>query len=131
MGALREHAESLTVASRGAFTVQVHGEAGPTPLPAAIELAAYRVAMEAMTNAAVHSRAGRCDVEVVVNGHGLRVEVSDDGIGLAAANGARRGSGMGLRSIADRADELGGTSDVESSADGTRVRLCLPLEVAP
>jgi signal transduction histidine kinase len=53
----------------------------------------------------------------------LRVEITDDGRGFGA--GVRKG--VGLRSIAERAAELGGTLDVSSSSAGTRIRVGLPV----
>jgi signal transduction histidine kinase len=93
-------------------------------LPAAIEVAAYRIASEALTNAARHSGAERCELRVAVNGM-LEVEVEDDGRGLV--DPVR--SGLGLRSMRDRADEVGGTLIVAAGTQGgTLVRASLPIE---
>lgn len=92
-------------------------------LPAAIEVAAYRIALEALTNVARHASARTCVVRLRIE-DGLRIEVSDDGRGIAP--GAR--SGVGLTSIRERATELGGTCEIESAAgQGTRIRVRLPL----
>ena len=93
-------------------------------LPAAIEVAAYRIASEALTNAARHSGAGRCELRVAVNGM-LELEVEDDGRGVVHPVGA----GLGLRSMRDRADEVGGTLSVAAGPQGgTLVRAQLPIE---
>jgi signal transduction histidine kinase len=93
------------------------------PLPAAVEVAAYRIAAEALTNVARHAQAQRCLVRLAVDG-ALRLEVLDDGRGLAAACRP----GVGLRSMRERAAELGGTCLVEPRPEGgTRVLAHLPL----
>jgi signal transduction histidine kinase len=92
-------------------------------LPAAIEVAAYRIAVEAVTNAVRHADADRCQVRIAA-GDALRIEVSDDGHGPAA--GARPGTG--LESMAARAAEVGGTVDLERGpGGGMRVIAILPL----
>ncbi|MBW4705506.1 sensor histidine kinase [Micromonospora sp. RL09-050-HVF-A] len=92
-------------------------------LPAAVEVAAYRIVGEALANTARHAGATCCDV-VVRRGRGLVVEVSDDGTGIVA----RRPGGVGLDSIRERAAELGGDCEfVDRSPHGTLVRVRLPL----
>ena len=92
---------------------------GPTAdLPAAVEVAAYRIAIEALTNSARHSGADAASVTLDVLDDALHVEVRD--------NGTSRGPwtpGVGLTSMAERAQELGGTLSVQ---DG-EVRAVLPL----
>ncbi len=113
--ALDEQARSL-----GSFTVS-----GPTDLPAlpaAAEVAAYRIAMEAMTNSVRHARASNGTVQVRVD-DGLEIVVSDDGVGIP--DGYR--AGVGITSMRERAAELGGTCVVETGHDaGTVVRAWLP-----
>ena len=80
----------------------------PTPrpaLPAAVEVAAYRVAQEALTNVVRHAPPTRCRVVGRVSDHQLVLEIGDDGAVARAGNGL----GIGLRSMRDRADEIGGT----------------------
>jgi signal transduction histidine kinase len=95
------------------------------PLPAlspAQEVAAYRVVMEAATNAVRHAHAANVAVRLCWE-DGLVAEVEDDGCGIE--DGAS--FGVGLRAMADRADELGGRATVRSGpAGGTVVRLWLP-----
>jgi signal transduction histidine kinase len=97
----------------------------PLPeLPAAVEVAAYRIASEALTNAARHAHARDCCVRLSLNG-GLRVEVEDDGIGLPA----RYTAGVGIESMRARAGELGGSVRLErGERSGTRVLATLPLQ---
>jgi signal transduction histidine kinase len=93
------------------------------PLPAAVELAAYRIAQEALTNVMRHARAGRCRLRLTVS-ESLKLEVIDNGIGLGQAGPP----GVGMRSIRERAEELGGTSSIgPGRANGTRVFVQLPI----
>jgi two-component system NarL family sensor kinase len=93
------------------------------PLPAAVEVAAYRITLEALTNAARHSQASNCTVRLWVE-DGLHLEIIDNGRGLPAQYQA----GVGLASMRERAAELGGVCSVEKlSGDGTAVRVHLPF----
>ncbi|NJC74179.1 sensor histidine kinase [Planosporangium thailandense] len=120
VAALREHA-----ARYGDAATRVTVAAEPLPeLPAAVEIAAYRIATEAVTNAARHAAAGHCMVTVGVADGALRVEVSDDGCGIPPDHR----SGVGLTSMRERAEELGGAFDLESRpGTGTRLLATLPL----
>jgi two-component system, NarL family, sensor kinase len=96
-------------------------------LPPVIQIAAYRIAMEALTNAARHSGARSATVCLDADGDFLVLTVTDDGRGLAASDRL----GTGLRSMRERADELGGTCGlVAPLTGGTQVRALLPLVVA-
>jgi signal transduction histidine kinase len=93
------------------------------PLPAAVEVAAYRITQEALTNVVRHARARRCILRLAMEHDGLVVEVTDDGSGLAP--GAPRG--IGLSSMRERAEELGGRLDVlPDEGGGTRLVAMLP-----
>ena len=99
---------------------------GLPALPPVVEVAAYRVAMEALTNAARHSGARTARVCLEADGGALVVTVTDDGRGLTATD--RPGTGMS--SMRERADELGGTLAVTAPATGgTQVRAVPPLAV--
>ena len=91
----------------------------PPDLPAAVEVAAYRIASEAVSNAIRHS--GAQSVTLTVDG-ALTVTITDDGSGF----GADATAGVGLQSLHDRAAEVGGTLTVTSTAEGTTVRAELP-----
>ena len=118
------------------------------PLSPAVEVAAYRIASEALANVARHSGASAAVLSLSVvagdDGHGPRVvlEVVDNGRGLSAAGPAPTcGSGLGLAAMRQRAEELGGALEVISPADlsrggpagcgGTLVRAVLPLHHRP
>jgi signal transduction histidine kinase len=96
------------------------------PLSAAVEVAAYRIVAEAVTNVVRHAGATTCRVTVDVAGAVLRVTVSDDGRGLDDASG---GTGNGLLTMRERAAELRGRFRV-SGASGTTVVAELPLPAA-
>lgn len=108
----------------GEFEVRVRADEPLPPVSEAVEVAAYRVAGEALSNAARHARARRCELRLHGAGE-LVLEVSDDGCGLAAST-AGTGSGLGLASMLERARDVGGTLDVSSAAGGTTVTARLP-----
>ena len=121
VGALREHAQRLSAGDE--LRVDVHASDAVDGLPAAVEVAAYRIVLEAITNTVRHAGASSCQVAIGLNG-GLLVEIADDGVGLPS--GYR--PGVGLSSMRERAEELGGSVDVEGGIEGgTRVRALLPL----
>jgi signal transduction histidine kinase len=94
------------------------------PLPAAVEVAAYRIVQESLTNVIRHAQAHTGLVTLALDASTLQVEVRDDGIGLPATHHA----GIGLTSMRERAEELGGVCIVEALAEGgTQVRASLPL----
>ncbi len=93
------------------------------PLPAAVEVAAYRIVQEALTNVAKHAQAQCCQVRLAVDDGTLLVEIIDDGVGVPK----NRQIGVGLHSMHERAAELGGTCVVEHAAGGgTQVLARLP-----
>lgn len=96
-------------------------------LPAAVDVAAYRIVAEALTNAVRHGGATAIGVQVRRDDGALRVSVIDNGCGVRP--GVRHG--VGLRSMRERAEELGGTCAVELVSDGrgTVVSALLPLGV--
>lgn len=121
--ALREQAVQLSSQGANGLAVSVEAPNELPPLAAAVEVAAYRIALEALTNAARHARAQTCTVRIAVDG-ALELAITDDGKGIAP--GARAGVGIG--SMQERAAELGGTCTVESApGGGTAVRASLPL----
>lgn len=90
-----------------------------------VEVAAYRITQEALTNVVHHVQAQHCVVRLELADE-LIVEIVDDGIGLA--NGRQPNTGLGLLSMRERAEELGGTCLIETATgSGTRVLASLPL----
>jgi signal transduction histidine kinase len=96
----------------------------PMPvLPAAVEVAIYRIAAEALHNAARHAGATRCTVELTTSGDEVAFTVTDDGRGLPETYLA----GVGHLSMRERSTELGGTIDIGTApGGGTRVAVTFP-----
>jgi two-component system, NarL family, sensor kinase len=123
-GALRRHAARLAAGAGPRVTVREDPVVAAEPPPAWVELAAYRIACEALTNAARHARATRCEVTLARQGGVLRLTVCDDGVGLPAV----RRDGVGLAAMRARAAELGGRCDWHPRpGGGTMVDCRLPL----
>jgi signal transduction histidine kinase len=102
--------------------LQVDGE--PVDLPAAIDLSAYRIVQEALTNALKHAHAGQARVEIGYTADTLRIEVSDDGDGADDPGG----NGHGLVGIRERVKLYGGEMSTGAAADGGfRLITSLPL----
>jgi signal transduction histidine kinase len=92
-------------------------------LPAAVEVAVYRITQEALTNVVRHARTRTCVVRLVVD-EDVTLEIVDEGVGIPA----ERSAGVGLTSMHERASELGGSCIVEPvPKGGTRVLVRLPL----
>ena len=118
------HGLAVALESLAAVTpLEVHLKTDGLPrLPEQLEVAAYYVASESLTNAAKHAQASRVSVEVGVADDTLIVEIVDDGIG-----GADSERGTGLRGLADRVETLNGRLRIWSApGNGTRVRAEIP-----
>ncbi|WP_223594538.1 GAF domain-containing sensor histidine kinase [Neobacillus bataviensis] len=98
-------------------------------LPAAVEVAAYRIITEALVNVVKHARAARCSVLIrVISEKDLEIAVIDDGIGLPSHIKPSGSGGIGLKSIWERTSELGGHCSIEKiDTGGTRVKALLPF----
>jgi signal transduction histidine kinase len=123
VGALQAQIQSLP-----ANGLRVSLEAAPLPpLPAAVEVAAYRITLEAVTNTVRHAHASECRVRLAAPGPVLEIDIEDNGAGLPAGHLP----GDGLASLRERTAELGGTCQVENRpAGGVRVAARLPLVTA-
>jgi len=122
VGALRQRADQLAWRPDGrAITVRLEVPDSLPPLPAAVEVAAYRIATEALTNVARHTSARRAVVDVRCKG-ALEVEVTDDG----RTDGTWT-PGIGLTGMRERASELGGLFEAGPCSLGGRVFVSLPL----
>jgi signal transduction histidine kinase len=120
LGALREQAVHYQ-ASGVQITIQAPATLGS--LPAAVEVACFRIAQEALTNVVRHARARTCVVTLAVEDV-VSLEVIDDGGGVPEEHPV----GVGLTSMRERAAELGGTCVIEAApSGGTRVYTQLPL----
>ena len=110
------------LAARAPVPVTVSG-VPPAPLPHDVEVAAYFVTAEALTNVAKYARASEASVRLSVECDRLRVQVRDDGVG-----GADPATGSGLRGLRDRVDALDGRLEVRSPpGEGTTLTVELPL----
>jgi signal transduction histidine kinase len=120
-GAIGQRAASL---STDLLVFHVCCSSTPPPIPAAVEVAAFRIASEAMTNVARHSGASRCRVELVFD-RMLELTVSDNGHG----GGRPVGNGVGWSSMTERAAELGGSCTISDRAEGGLVvHAVLPMD---
>jgi two-component system NarL family sensor kinase len=120
VGAVRAQAERLRADSSLVITVEADEMQG---LPAAVEVAAYRTAIEAVANTVRHAGARSCSVRLRRVGCAVHVVVEDDGVG-----GNGWAPGVGLTSMRERAEELGGTFAASAVAGGgARVVATLPL----
>lgn len=118
--ALREHAARL---AGDGLRIAVEAPEHLPALPAAVEVAAYRITLEALTNVVRHAEARGCVVRLTLP-DALVIDVTDDGRGLPPDVRA----GVGLTAMRERAAELGGTCTVDSTpGHGTRIDVRLPL----
>lgn len=123
ISAIRDHAIPAQQGSdvRIAFTAPDH----LPPLSAAIEVAAFRIIEEGLTNVVRHAGAHQCQISIELAERGdLLITITDDGKGLPDHYQA----GVGMRSMRERAEELEGTFAIQTRpTGGTRVHVCLPL----
>ena len=135
ISAIREYATQLNSTGAGndgrvdtnMLVVSIDAPHQMPPLSAAVEVAAYRIAMEALTNVVRHAGAARCNVRIS-DGEGdiLELGITDDGVGIPDD----RPAGVGIASMRERAEELGGACVIEPLVEGgTRVLARLPLRI--
>jgi signal transduction histidine kinase len=100
----------------------------PLPrLPAAVEVAAYRIVQEALSNAVRHAAARTVRISLALGTDGLEVVVADDGTGVVVP----RADGVGLGSMRERAEEIGGRFELLADrGKGTTVTATLPLVIS-
>jgi signal transduction histidine kinase len=121
LGKALEHVLHERVQGQG---LHLHLELANLPaLSAALEVASYFVITEAVTNVLRHAKATRCDVSIVRSQRGLELTVQDNGIGF---DPSRRREGVGLSSMRERCEEVGGKFSV-SNQGGTKVWALLPI----
>ena len=124
VGALRQQADRIG-RRHPTMSITVDAPSSLPTLPAATEVAAYRIVTEAITNAARHAEATTCDVGVSLDGQ-LHLDVMDNAIGVTSPMRL----GVGLSAMRERVAELGGTWAIGPGRDqiGTRIVTTLPLE---
>jgi signal transduction histidine kinase len=120
-----EHLDQLVANAREAgLPVEVRIEGTPAQLPAGVDMTAYRIVQEALTNAVKHAQADRAEVVVRYGNGTVEVIVSDDGRG----NGEGAGSGHGLVGMRERVSVYGGELEAGPQAGGGfRLRTTLPV----
>ncbi|MGI8477812.1 MAG: histidine kinase, partial [Thermomicrobiales bacterium] len=120
--ALRDHLAQWQTRTGIVVDAQIAADA---PLPHPVEDALFRVAQEALTNVARQSRASRVRVGFARGGDSAMLEIADDGTGFEVR---RTRPGMGMQSMRERMESLGGTFALGSDAGGTRIDVRLPLK---
>ena len=119
VGALTE------LAAHQGLVLEVRADLGTAPLAPAVEVAAYRIAAEALTNTIRHADTDRACLELCRTTHELRIRIVDHGIGAGTLT-----PGVGILSMRERAAELGGRIEVrDSEGGGTTVQAVLPAPV--
>ena len=124
IGALGEQVDRF---SRQGLSIRLHAPAALPVLPAAVEVASYRIITEALTNVVRHAHAHQVAITVDVDGD-LCLAVRDDGA-TNSTNGNGWRPGLGMQSMVERAVELGGTLQAGPTQAGGRVEARLPLEL--
>lgn len=124
-GAIREAAATLR---QNGLKIEVSSKNPLPQLPAAVEVSAYRIAQEAITNVSRHAKAQNCEVLLTLveedDQKHLGIEILDNGIGLPGG----QSSGVGAHSMRERAEELGGRFTIHPGANGgTHVTALLPF----
>jgi signal transduction histidine kinase len=115
----------LEEVGRAGLPVRLHVDGEPFPLPPAIDLSAYRIVQEGLTNTLKHAHASHADVVVRYGSEGLQLEVRDDGTGSAPSDGV----GHGLVGIRERVKIYGGEMSAGTTPEGGfDLSVRLPLE---
>jgi signal transduction histidine kinase len=122
LGALSQQVDRF---ARQGLSITLHAPPTLPVLPAAVDVAAYRIAAEALTNVVRHAHAQHVSVTVAID-RALWLEVHDDGA-AGPTNSDRWRPGVGLLSMAERAAEVGGTLQAGPTPTGGRVQAVLPL----
>ena len=118
---------SLRGLRRRDIRAELHQSGMAERLPREVEVAAYRIVQEAITNVARHSKATECHVHLTHVADHLLVEVEDDGVGFEGGTSVSPDRGLGLVGVRERATRLGGTFDIRSRpGQGTRLIVSLP-----
>jgi signal transduction histidine kinase len=123
LSALQEYAAAVN-----GLQVVIHASQQLSPLSAAVEVAAYRIVVEAITNVVHHAQATKCRVEIALDEQDpkfLHLSIADNGVGLPANLRA----GVGILSMRERAAELGGKFEIQRQQNGgTTIYVVLPVE---
>lgn len=108
-----------------ALQITLEGAERGLDLSAAAEVAVYRIVQEALTNVVRHANASQCRIQLRLDERVLRIRIKDNGDGMPASVTP----GIGVRSIKERAEELGGAFALASEpGKGTDIQVSLPIE---
>ncbi len=122
LGSVRQYADTLHSADGSRLQVSVRTNGSLPALSAATEVAAYRILVEALTNTARHAAARRAQVSVEVRDGTLVLTVRDDGTSTESWT-----PGVGLSSMRERSEQVGGTLRVAATSEGGLVEAMIPL----
>jgi signal transduction histidine kinase len=121
LSALREH---MALYQHQGLEVEFDTPSTLPPIPAAVEVAVYRIVQEALTNVARHAEAQHCLLRLSIDAETLHLAITDDGKGIPVGHCI----GVGLHTMYERASELGGSCTITAgSSGGTTVRVTFPL----
>nr|WP_258562814.1 histidine kinase [Nocardioides sp. MAH-18] len=123
---LRDADRLATDLTEAGLDLVLRVDAGAADLPPEVDLAAYRILQEALTNALRHSPRAHVDARVQITPDGVVVDVTDDGAGVQATS--RPSSGRGLAGMRERALARGGDITTGPVGTGFTVRAHLPLQ---
>ncbi|MBB6434200.1 sensor histidine kinase [Streptomyces candidus] len=117
--------DALVARARAAgLDVRTHVEGAPRPLPPPLDLAAYRIVQESLTNVTRHAHACHVSITLGYADDAVRLTIEDDGDGAPDA----RSTGSGILGMTERARAFGGELTAHNTAEGFRVEARLPLE---
>ncbi|MDF2435533.1 MAG: hypothetical protein JWP44_5166 [Mucilaginibacter sp.] len=120
--------ELVSGASAAGVTVALEVQGDQRPLPASVDLAAFRIVQESLTNIVRHAGAGTATVQLTYAERELKLQIDDDGRGAGAYGPRGIGTGNGIAGMRERATALGGELDAGAGeAGGFRVRARFPL----
>jgi signal transduction histidine kinase len=123
IGAVRQQVSHMHTADGRALVVTIHGPDDLPELPAAVEVAAYRMTVEAVTNVARHSGVAEATITFCLTpGPVLEIEVRDHGHSTTTWT-----PGVGLRSMRDRVEQIGGTLTVHATPNGAAITAEIPV----
>ncbi|HRE47549.1 MAG TPA: histidine kinase [Aggregatilineales bacterium] len=124
IGALNDFIQQCNQRGNNETVFMLQSLAQLSPLPAAVEVAVYRIVQEGVNNVIRHAHARSCQVEIETNGQ-LMIHIQDDGLGLPTP----LNYGVGLHSMRERSEELGGHFSIRNQpGGGTAVHVRLPLQ---
>jgi signal transduction histidine kinase len=129
IGSIKARMDEVKQMSPSSFEVNLHAPKKMPGLPAAVEVAAYRIITEALINVIRHASATNCEIFLKINSSNeLQLDVVDNGVGLPSKLKPANNGGIGLTSIRERAMELGGSCVFENlETGGTSVKAILPF----